>query len=836
MLPTQLKDTYRILPPQYEYLSPLHGTILFESGTIKNMYEASLAYPRPENKWLANIDGPLRLTQSLFTNTGAFDVSHNPNYPARHLSVSTLGEIIMMLEENPQSLDAHALEDFILRDTEFSQSMCLINAERKSVKSLYESHIKQFPTLPHLSYSYNFVINKIKMQRLCRDWLRVQQMNIIKARLEHISHLKGKEQNHAQKEQTKLEKQLEELQSGQTGGDYNRVLEFAQSLLDSFYNPDPYPRHIAQWILLSVMCRKAKTKTDLVPYFSFLRKKLGAAACGTADESWVKELYTTNGCDTTLQGISLTPESYSHILESGAYESIAYKQIVERFYKGPSPKVPKYADIVIHGTVFPDCVESTIFTLCNMTMYNKETGTFELNRIQPDYQSHILTDFYTNKEHKQATNIDLQNVHQDWGVLMQNLPLVTYRQQIIQTSNGPLVISAPKDIKGTICNGFIYGIPDTIRASLEQDGDHVKIAGRWYIHTHESSGYLCEMHPTLRNVIIVLNQLFNLNIFSKVPIEEAFLSEHFNATYLPLLCEKFAILNHKKWPDYMLAEFDEKEYTDKGLHISFNYFDLILTDEHAEIITSLPGNSDTDIGPALIRMSLASKNIDQKWALAQLASLFPFDVSHIPAHNSYPYIFLLPLYHNTVKINAAVFCIRTLCDPKISGAERLRFTHLALSFMQTLPERLDWHYHTELIDKLEPHELEYPVVKQEINRIMHIAQEKLSGSVADIEYVPALYLSLMCKNQQCEKIMTVLDKLLSKKEAFDRRPLLNLLIKLTEQGQALPQAQLCVDMCLHTSVEAERTLAQSLLENIQRQCLKRQDIHESNRTDCACNT
>lgn len=782
-----------------------------ESGTIRNYYDASSDVQAPANQWLPKIAGPLRLTHALFTDTqGNFDISRNPNYPARHLGVSTLGNIIVLLEKE-EHLDAKTLEDFIIKDPEFIRSIDSIHVEHDGTEMKFAQLSDQLGSSLQTSlipYSRNFALNKLKVQRLHKDWTRTQQLAHINARIIEIDQLTGKAKQSAQKERSQLVRQRDELQSVSSIGDYNRIRELAQAIIDAQISSNFFPNNIAKWILLACMYRKAKNKLELMPYFSVLKKHI-PHACSALDETFMYKLFTPSDFNSIQDRIISVQEMTPGALDPSTYETLAIAQMIERYYKGPFPKIAEYTDIVVNGASFPDCVEVTLMNLCDRVIYSKTSGTFELDCIPAERQSQLLIDFYSDQTNKQATNIHLPIVHQRWGTPLQNLPFVTYRQRLIQTIDGnTIVLSAPKDT-----NGFICGLSSAQLASLphkEDKKDYVQIAGRWYIHSDGPHGYLCEMHPTIRNIIIVLDKLFNLNLFADKPLEEVFLSEHFNADYFSRLCTNFPLLQHNPWSDTTLQAFDRDEYTDQGIKISFEHFDLLLTDEHAEIITNTQGGSIADIAPILFKLSSIVKDSRQKWRLNQLASIFPFDIKNIMIKDAYPYLLYLPLYNNQIKIHAAAYCMYKICEKPLHESDADHYALLAISCIRHLPERADWHYHIELIEMLTPKQLQHPVIQEEISRILTIAHERLKGESSDCEYVPALYGCLIAKNQSFGNVSEVIDNILARTDEFDRKPLLSLLIQLTKKGQAIPQACRAVEICIHNSVDAENKLAQQL--------------------------
>ena len=374
------------------------------------------------------------------------------------------------------------------------------------------------------------------------------------------------------------------------------------------------------------------------------------------------------------------------------------------------------------------------------------------------------------------------------------------------------MLVAPKDT-----NGFIRGLSKDIVEKLEHKDNRVRIAGHWYIHRDEPDTYLCEMHPTIRNFIIVLDQLFDLKMFTDTPLPIAFMSDRFNATFFPLLCKHVELLHNTVLNDTILTSLDQDEHTEHGVRIACPTFDLILTDEHAEIITHTKGNTIADLAPHIIHRILHTPDSQKRWQYAQLLSVFPFEPQQLPADKPGAYLLYLPLYDIQTKIKAALFCIQKLSEQTASEADRTYYTDKAINFIRQLPERLDWHYHEQLIRTMDGRVLAYAPIAAEIERIMATAQARMTGDSAACEYVPNLYIALINKGQKRTDVLPIVNNIIARTDSFDRRPLLNLLILLAQQGQAVQQSRKAVEICINNSIEAERMLAQTLNEILLKQ-------------------
>jgi len=815
LAPETLKDSYSLFNTKHEHLSPIYGALIWEGGIARNYYNAALCAPRSKDRWLAETDGPSRLAQALFTDTlGNFDVSRHPNYPARHLGTSTIANLIALLEQTYEPIDPLKLEDFIIRDTEFHESVQAINREREALKQHYDRLIKQAQkqketeTVATLKDSKILALNKLSTHRLCQDWTRIQSITQLRARIAQIDQLTGPEKARSQKERSQIERSLNGLESAQGNKDYNRVRELACALADSHVPSLCHPPHIAQWLLLSCLYRKARTKKDFMNYMSLLSEKIPHVLCRQPDESYIQSRFAQDETQYLSDIHTFLQQAPLHTIQPEMYEKLVYTQIIQRFYKGFLPKIAEYANISYHGTSFPDCVEVTLLNFCNMILYDRASGTFNLEKIPLEKRSEILVGFYTDPVNQQPTQNHIPKVHQEWGQLLQNLPYITYRQQIHRTADGSLLtLTAPKDT-----NGFIRGIPDSIIHTLEHNGNRVNIAGRWYIHINNPDDYLCEMHPTLRNIIITLDALFKLNLFALCPLEQAFLSAHFNAQHMPLLCSNFTLFQNKQFTPEELASMDKDEYTEKGICLEFNVFDLIATDEHAEIITHIKRDSIADLGPTIVTALTRLPCSPTLGKIAQLLSIFPIEQDVIPTEYPLTHILYLPLDHPKMLVRTALFCLQKILDDTLPEQLHSYLLNRAICCLQHLPERLDWHYHEEFLRIADPRILKLDCVQQELTRIQSVALKRLEGTSAECEYIPVLYTPLVQKQETDDRVMTIVDNLIARTDSFDRNPLLALLTELVQQGKALKQAQQAVDTCKDSPVEAERILASKLFE------------------------
>jgi len=298
------------------------------------------------------------------------------------------------------------------------------------------------------------------------------------------------------------------------------------------------------------------------------------------------------------------------ILTDKLYEEAAYGQIINQFYLSNFPKNAQYAMVIFNGHEFADCMETTVRNLCNIILYNQPSGSFALSQAPTDKLDPTFASFYLTNSN--VTNLEKKSVHQAWTNVIENRPWVTYDKIIDQTG---LTIQAPEDT-----NGFII-IPDHLKEQLQTDGNKVKIADRWYIPINGIDEKGFEVQPSVRNIIILLNQFFGLNLFEN--IETDFLKVNFNKLYLPKMTNEFSRLTNSS---YDHKTIDINDYTTNAIIISFNEFSLNLRSEHGELKIDYQAQNISDLTPLLIINILASSDILQNYLPMQLISIYPLSI------------------------------------------------------------------------------------------------------------------------------------------------------------------------------------------------------------------
>lgn len=766
-------------------LSPLQGAMLWESGVVKNYYDAGTLYPPTKARWLNHPDGPIRLARSLFAlNAGNFDVSNNTNYPAFHMAPSTIAHIIVYLEQHKE-LTVDQLEELILRDQAFVHSLASTRQEYEIISKRYDIDIQHAQANAQLSLkeSRAIALSKLDTQRLCRTWEHLQRTIQAKNRIAQIDQLRGKEKQQAQKERARIATFIEQAGRAETGGDYNRVAECARAIVDSVTNCNAYPSSIAQWLLLAFAYRKAHHKSELADYINCLASQLKPAPCHAVDEAWHTNNYLPDDA-LIIQVQFLDKPIHTTVLTNYELENLAYASIIERFYAGPLPKIAEYKTIKWHDQHFADCTETTLRNFCNMVLYDRNLSIFDLSKSPNNHPSPQLNTFYLGTNAQSVFNVELQELYDRWGSLMRHQPLITYRSMIMHTENGQdIMLKAPLD-----CMGFIYGLPEQGLARHPEYSDRIIIGSRSYIVVDPDKAYLCEMHPTLRNFIITLDRLFDLGIFENKNLSKEFLNPHFNALYMPQLCQHFNQLTNHKFSQTELEELDAHEYTHKGIRINFEHFDLTLTNDHAEIIPHSCDSSFMFDGRALLNKLIQTTDEQRDWQRAQLLALLPVATCQIP-HNT-PYAYLL--YCNIQKPYTKIEFIRHCLAAAHNHSDSDRLVALAAAQLSLLPQRLDWMYHRKLIPILDRDSIQLNPIKQVFDSIVAHAMNLFHEPTDRRSHVPLLLRELVKKGYYFNESTFIAQEYIKSNDGKERKRALKLFACLVNQQQALDQARQAV--------------------------------------------
>jgi hypothetical protein len=314
------------------------------------------------------------------------------------------------------------------------------------------------------------------------------------------------------------------LQNSQ-GGLYSRdnFKQFVNSLVDSVQESATglYAEGTAQGIVLGYLLAKSNTRQDLADYFTgFMGKPV------TLDD---KEPYTSE----QLKKIKAAGPNFEGDENFGDF---VCAEVYQDKYASSLPKVVENKSVTWTGVNFSDCIETIIRNLANIATFNSEKQKLG-DSLEDISMSQELKSFYDQGLHQDSGEVGNYTVHQAWLNLMENKPGMVYGRLLVKDSTDQLEID-------DLCEGVIpvdvedVSLPVKIVTIANKDYEvRVKnVDNKVYWLVPKLIGLLCcEVRAIASNIIVAMNDLFNLGLDCSV---ENILQPHFASNNFSEMCKK----------------------------------------------------------------------------------------------------------------------------------------------------------------------------------------------------------------------------------------------------------------------------------------------------------
>jgi len=591
-----LKDTDAILNDNYKQCSLVPGGLWWESNLLKKYYDfgdSTHASIKLIQDLFHVVQGSFSITNNKSYPTGHFNVTTVANIigtieTSKSLSKDDLKKALtdaITDEDFNKSCDKTGV-DYARISTEIQAHVAIsvgLKKKIKDVENIFKSldlrrlfQDKKAPSPSAMTTEY--LDSKIAEFDAKAD--KPKDLPKIKALSDTAKKITGSMSSTQMNEAlAATNKEIETLKKN--GADNNaskakaRIADFVTHIVDSLEEcgyrtstkkPDYFP-FTTHTILLGFLYRKAVDKTGLKAYFDTLLDYIDADkllspqgltflnADGVVDEKKWEPVYTASvpvaiAIKDALEKTRDEKEPLNrlkNILDGISYENLMYAAIVDHYYSNPLPKIDSHQNVTFENITFADCVETTMRMLCNFILYSQRNTSFALSNIGPDVQidklavDKKLADFF--EIHKNPLQLSANATHQAWVDVVENRPFVAYNR----------IVDEKK--QETIGSEFVHGITiDDVKKKLsETPGSTAKISEQMIIPSHTPFSKISinnnnftvvdareyktyELQPTIKNIIILLNQLFSLKLYTN-PLEP-FINQTFNATYFPELCTK----------------------------------------------------------------------------------------------------------------------------------------------------------------------------------------------------------------------------------------------------------------------------------------------------------
>ncbi|MBY0354032.1 hypothetical protein K2W90_06750 [Candidatus Babeliales bacterium] len=557
-----IKGTWDILKPKHRLaLSPVCGAIGIEFKYIEKLYH----FADPEH-------ATTKVIRTLFNAPpGAFTIS-TQNIPTSLFSIVTVANILNTLELNKDADQGdlvNALVKTIVSDVYFGQEFF------KKYTILVDAALQEYTSQVE---ELNRALEVAQARRRGIELLKTFGVDTNAKKFNPIVALKKAKTDHSDRaaeieailtdwqKKAPDQKRQKEIKASAAHTSCTPIIEFAraiaQSLDECFDGVDTsrlYRPYTTQQAFLAWIYKKAQSKAEFSTFFKELNDDfLTRDADTNCDQAWIEDVYQENEENILHEKFqtelnSQAGEFIFNFFQGDEFSGIVLVEIMLQLFGQSVPFLPEHGSITFEGITFADCVETTIRNLCNVVTYNKEVRTFGNAKTFTLLQ--VLLDFYQQSElNRTEANTAKSEVRQSWSTLVENLPNIAYHRAKSKDHNNYYFVCL-----GGV-DGFIkfdgIAIPDgnvekkevtlsprnlagqVITTVPAQNFTQITVNNRTYLVVSDDNYHLFEVMPSIRNIVLMLNNFFSLNLFAATLLTDIFFNDDFNSTYFYTLCEK----------------------------------------------------------------------------------------------------------------------------------------------------------------------------------------------------------------------------------------------------------------------------------------------------------
>ncbi len=630
-----IKNTYSILNTAYKHLSLIHGVIAWEMGVIRHLYDAGQIFPTFKNnsrgrkviesyEKLDETHKVIRLIHALFyriprsTSETDFGVTQQINvlYTAPKIA-ETIATILVSCDI---ILKYHKT---ITKTVQKLLNLPSKNSQLSNLKSMLNDIILE-DSYDH--YWYNALQKKLESLKT-KDPLLLKNNPLLHDIDEFVTALSVVNFN---------------MRSMLQKSTINRQVDFGQLVLESLVECDnsttqpAYPKYTIHMILQAFVYKTCGHDRDALKLFYTRLNELldDNVLTSQLPENWVADTFKPIKPTTSLEIIK--DIFNTRILEQNInqnYENLVYNflqiQKTHNFAKPIGFRYICYEYAKNKSTQkFPNCMENGLLNFINLFAYDIESNQLSLETLLKNMNLKkvhpALAGFL--EQFKKTSETETDEAHAQWLSLVSNIPYAAYNQ-IINTKSGENKVRKDDDM------GFV-AIPEKdllAHSELKNNLDekHYNLMSRGW------QGF--ELIESVKNIIIILNHILDLNLFSEntcgeeIDLAKAFIRHDFIKIYFQLLCKKLgatgSLAIEQEFGEISdastHANFDSMDHTNALLHAYFNLANIecvfYSTISHATV--KLLKSPTLNNEPALQLKNLLAENKSQLSAIKQPFSL-----------------------------------------------------------------------------------------------------------------------------------------------------------------------------------------------------------------------
>ncbi len=579
-----IKDTDSILHDNYKHLSLVDGAIAWETGVIRRLYDFGQIFPvykqdKRGRKIIENYEKLeqtsrlVRLIHAFFYrvpgSTGEADFGVTTQLAVDDLTaVKLVADIVAQCEQLSQQHSqfqaaVNYVQDLIAM---IADAGWLNKLGPKVTRKNLEQKIKDVQEKPWNLQADNAFVS------MCKSFAK----NLAQDLGDEIMQTLAMHQQAAEKffgVIAAVNKNLRDLFKSEVFKKREEVESFIlQALHESdAQNPDVlYPPHTVEMILLAFVYKKYSYNRNLLKVFydELNAQSDGKILVRDLDEQWVKESFAAV---TQVEALNAIEQIFSaqDLMQSikQHFAEFVYDTFQIRSFPAPVgyEKSSYEYEAGKKTALFADCMCNTMRNFINLYAYSAGQNKFTLEKLLANMnisQMHSsLVKFL--KDFDSVNMASSQQAHDAWLTVISNIPYVAYNR-MIDGSTG-LSTGALETGKGYIA------IPENERTDALLNW--LKI-NRYQVVEKNQYGY--ELQPSIKNIIIVLDHLLQLNLFAEAGgLAKEFMRPDFIVIYFSKLCaavKATGYLSTQKDAERgeLNKDFDALDYTAFKIYVTFN--------------------------------------------------------------------------------------------------------------------------------------------------------------------------------------------------------------------------------------------------------------------------
>lgn len=230
--------------------------------------------------------------------------------------------------------------------------------------------------------------------------------------------------------------------------DSDKIKELAKSMVISLLEqkstkekPAKYIPYTPHAVLLTFMWAKAPTKKDVIEnYLKTVHKELKALIIpeGVKLDTFFEELLSSKFNESQLDDFWNLLINGKESINPNTYEVATAVASLREFKSQVYPPIFEWRRVTYDSFFFPDCGETSARLFLNILTYDQEKQIFDITKLTRNNYLKIpktVIEFYTkypnvsdaNKVSQESgVTKEIKDPFQDWGILIQNLPGITY--------------------------------------------------------------------------------------------------------------------------------------------------------------------------------------------------------------------------------------------------------------------------------------------------------------------------------------------------------------------------------------------------------------------------